>query len=67
MFIIIEIQKDANGQLGTLVTSYEQQNAAESSFYTILAAAALSSLPKHGAVLMTDDGIVLRSECYNRT
>ena len=62
MYIIMEIQN--NGSVSTLVDQFEDKNQAEAKFHTVLAAAAVSDVPVHSAVLMTDDGIWLRSECY---
>ena len=66
MYIVMEIQKtaDAAGGVATLVSTYTDKNSAESKFHTVLAAAAISAVPVHRAVLMTDDGIWLRSESY---
>lgn len=58
MYIVIEIQND-NGEVSTIVTSYASKNEAESKFYQIMAAAAISSLEKHSASILTDDG-----NCY---
>ena len=63
-FIVIEIQTNADGTIGNLVTSYDSRNAAESSYHTVLASAAISALPKHAAVLLTNDGTIINSECY---
>ena len=63
MFIVIEIQEN-NGTVGNIVTAHETQEAAEAKFHTILAAAAVSAVPKHSAVLLSDEGFPLRNECY---
>ena len=63
MYIVLEIQKTGD-QIATLVTSYQNRNEAESKFYTVLAAAALSTVEKHAASLLTDNGICIRSEAY---
>ena len=62
MYIVMEIQN--SGTVATLVSQYADKNQAESKFHTVLAAAAVSQVPVHSAVLMTDEGIWLRSECY---
>ena len=67
MFIVMEIQKSANGQVATLVSTFEKQNEAESKYYDILKYAAISSLPKHGAVILTEDGFAFMNKCYDRT
>lgn len=64
MYIILEAQTNKNGTLGTLITSYEDQYQAESKYHQVLSAAAVSSLPKHTAFMLTDDGFVIKSECY---
>ena len=62
MYIVIEIQTTST--VATLVNSYDNINQAESKYHQILTAAALSDIPKHGAVLLNDDGQMLKSECY---
>ena len=62
MYIVMEIQN--SGTVATLVNQYSDKNLAESKFHTVLAAAAVSQVPVHSAVLMTDEGVWLRSECY---
>ena len=62
MYIVLEIQ--TNSTVGTLVSSYENREQAESAYHTILASAALSSLPCHAAVLLTERGGILASAYY---
>lgn len=64
MYIVIEIQTNANGTVGTLVNAYEARDQAESKFHTILAAAAISTLPCHAAVLLTEQGLILSNGYY---
>ena len=52
-----------------LVTEHVQLlalNEAQSTYYSILAAAALSALPVHAAVLMTNEGITLEFKAFVR-
>lgn len=64
-FIVIEMQKDANGNVAVVTPAmYDNQNAAENKFYTALAAAAISNVPKHSVVLLHEDGFIIRSEVY---
>lgn len=63
-FIVIELQKHEDGTVGNLVWAYDNQNTAENKFYTVLAAAAISNIPKHSAVLLHEDGFVIRNETY---
>lgn len=62
MYIVLEIQTSTT--VATLVSSYENRNQAESKYHQILTAAAVSSIPKHSAVLMDDEGNRIKSECY---
>ena len=63
MYIVIEIQN--SGTVATIVNQYADKNTAESAYHQILSAAAVSSVPTHAAVLMTDEGVWLRSEVYH--
>lgn len=64
-YIVMELQTDAT--TATLVSQYDTRAAAESAYHGILASAAVSSVPVHAAVLMTEEGFVLRNECYKHT
>lgn len=63
-YVVLEIQTSADGTVGNLVSAYDTRGAAESAFHSILAAAAISALPTHAAVLMTNEGSVIDSRCY---
>lgn len=62
MFIVMEIQK--GNTTSTLVNAYETRNDAENKYHTILAYAAVSALPKHSAVMLTEEGDYIKSECF---
>ena len=62
MYIVIEIQ--AGNTVATIVNSYADRNTAENKYHSVLAAAAVSEVPKHGAVMLTEEGTRLKSECY---
>ena len=56
MFIVVEVQTNANGAVAIVPpSSYETQLEAEAKYHTVLAAAAASSLPKHGAIIFTEE------------
>lgn len=59
MFIVLEIQNTA-----ALVNSYNTRNEAENKYHTILAYAAISSVEKHAAVMLTNDGGFIKSEYF---
>jgi hypothetical protein len=60
-YIVLEIQ--AGEQIGLLTNTYEDKNEALSKFHTILASAALSEVPCHTAMIITEDGLPFRTEC----
>ena len=63
-YIVIEMQTNQDGTVGNIVTPYDTQPDAESKYHTVLAAAAVSALPEHAALLFTSQGTVLESKCY---
>lgn len=64
MYIIFEIQTYDNGTVGNLVYTAENRLEAESKYHQVLAAAAISALPVHSCVLMTNEGFQIMSQCY---
>lgn len=63
MYFVIETQVN-NGTGSTLVTTHETRNEAESKFHQILQYAAVSNVEKHGAMVVTEDCIVVLHSCY---
>lgn len=63
-YVVMEIQTNSNGTVGTLINSYTNQNEAESKYHQILASASVSSLPVHSAVMVQNDGLLLKSDRY---
>ena len=64
MFVVMEMQTDAQGTLGTFVWSFADRAQAEAKYHSVLAAAAVSALPLHGAVLLRGDGVQLAYQSY---
>ena len=64
MYIVLETQTYTNGTVGTLIETFSDRNAAESKYHTVLAAAAISQLPKHCAFMLDDSARLLKSEVY---
>ena len=62
MYIVLEIQ--ASDTIATTINSYEDRNTAESKYHQILAAAAMSTIPHHSAVLMNEVGDTIKSDSY---
>lgn len=64
MFIVVEIQTSADNKISTLITQHDTIEAAQSKYHSILSAAAISTVPVHAAVLITNTGDKLASEFY---
>lgn len=64
MYIVLELQTNADGTVGTLVNNYTSRNDAEARYHTILAAAAVSSVPVHAAAMMSEEGFPLMNQAY---
>ena len=70
-FYILEIQQYDNGEYGHIVHfAYDEnletaRNKAESKYYSILSAAAISGLQTHSVVLISTDGCTLMHNCYH--
>ena len=64
MFVVLELQRSGESSLATLTDTFVDQDMAEQKYHTILAAAAVSQIGLHSAVMLTEDGRVLKSESY---
>ena len=60
-FTVIEMQ---NGIVGANVWTYDDRNAAESKFHSVLAVAATSAVENHAAALLTEDGAPIAHASY---
>lgn len=64
MFIVIELQTINAETVANIVNVYTEQKVAEQKYHTILAAAAVSALPCHAAVMLDEKGRMIKSEFY---
>ena len=64
MFIVIELQKNAEGVVSNIVTSHATQNEAESKYHSVLASAAVSEIPVHSAIIVSEEGFPIKHQCY---
>ena len=64
MYIVIELQKNAEGVVSDIVTSHNTLAEAESKYYTILASAAVSEIGVHSAVIISEDGFPVKYQSY---
>ena len=63
-YIVIEMQKNTEGQVANLVTAHNTLAEAESKFYTILASAAINDVPVHSAIIVSEEGFPVKHQCY---
>ena len=63
MYIVVELQKTGD-QVGNFVYAYKNRNEAESRFYAVLSAAAVSEVPVHSAVLIDEQCNLYNSGVY---
>lgn len=66
-YYIAEIQQHSDDVFAHLMHNADNRNEAESKYYQVLAAAAISNLPKHSAILFTDEGFPLMHHSYSHT
>ena len=63
-YVVIEIQTNTDGAIGTLVDAYDNLNLAGQKYHAILSAAAVSKLPVHAAAMLTNRGEMCESRVY---
>lgn len=67
-YIVLEIQKASDGTIATPpLSTAETLNAARSTFYSKCSIAAVSEVPVHTIVLMTDAGQTIGLESFDHT
>lgn len=67
-YVVIEIQKFSDGTIAVPpVNTYDSFFDAASRYHTILAAAAVSEVPVHSAVMLTETGQQIRLDTFNHT
>ena len=64
MYIVIELQTNADGAVSNLVTAFDTLAEAESRYHSILASAAISQIPVHSAIIVSAEGFPVQHQCY---
>lgn len=64
MYIVIELQKNADGVVSNIVTSYNTLSEAQSAYYSVLASAAISNVPVHSAIIVSEEGFPVEHKCF---
>ena len=65
-WVVNEIQQNANGTISVLATPKTDWNEAQSTYFTICAAASISTIPYHAANIISDNGLMLKCEVFDR-
>ena len=63
IYYVIELQTSTTGS--AIPFAHDNLPDAEAQYHTLLAVACKSDVPKHGVILINDDGFVIKSEFYN--
>ena len=72
-YYIVEIQQYENGEYGHIVHYAWDTDAtkarlnAESKYYQVLSAAAVSELPQHSAIMFNAEGYPIMNQCYRHS
>lgn len=64
MYIVIELQKNEQGVVSNIVTAFDTLAEAESKYHSILASAAISKIPVHSAIIVSEEAFAVKSQCY---
>ena len=64
-YIVIELQKNSDGSVGNLVYAFNKKAEAESKYYAILSAAAVSSVPVHSAIIIQEDAVPVTFKSFS--
>lgn len=62
--LVTEIQTFASGQIATPSYAYDDRQAAEAKYHSILSSAAVSALPLHACVMYNADGSPIKHEVF---
>lgn len=63
-YIVIELQKNSEGNVANIVTSFDSLAEAESKYHAILSVAAISKIPVHSAIIVSEEGFPVEHKCY---
>ena len=64
-YLVLEIQVN-NGIVSNLIYDFDDQRQAESKYHTVLAAAAISNLDVHTAMLTDENGFLYETRSYKK-
>jgi hypothetical protein len=62
-YIVVELQKTGD-QVGSLITAHDTLKDAHFKFYSVAAAASISDIDMHTAVLLSERGLPMERICF---
>jgi len=62
-YVVVELQ-DTGTQVANIVTAFNSVYQAEEKYHNVLAAAAVSNVPCHSAIMLNSEGQYIKSEVY---
>lgn len=65
IFYVIELQTSSTGAV--ISFAFNNQPDAEAKYHELLSVAAKSAVAKHGAMLISEDGFMVKEEFYDHT
>lgn len=63
MYIVIELQTE-NDSVSPIINSYSTINQAYQKYYSILSAAAVSSVKTHTAIIVSENGEIITADSF---
>lgn len=63
-YLVTEIQVFADGSTQAPTWAYSDENSASAKYHQVLAAAAVSQVPEHSAIMYTSKGFCMKGECF---
>ena len=64
MYIVIELQTNADGSIGNFVWAYSTKEDAFAKYHAVLSTAAISALPVHAAVILDNHGLQIAAQAF---
>ena len=64
MYIVIELQTNANGTIGNFVWAFANRDEAFAKYHLVLSSAAVSVLPVHAAVILDNYGRQIAAQSF---
>ena len=65
-YVVYEVQQNANDVVSVIPTPKTDWNEALSTYYSICAAAAISTIPYHSAYIVDDNGAMRMCQVFDR-